>query len=234
MSSRNVRNSDEHWTWRGRQGDFNSWECVFVSRWQIYTSAPAAFHLFNSLGGGYAAACQSTQCPACNLPECPSSKTHISAPLYERSHSSNSIHSICTKALHQVGSPTTMAEGTVFCCFLKSVFFLQGLTSCSVVAGLLCNRLLAQRQGQKFTTSGSIILMSRGGLLLCSCCFALIGVGPGEKIFGQRVTARSVDCLKLSPLDIGQPSCLSCRTLIELGSVLIVLTCRDTADSVWH
>lgn len=123
MSSRNVRNSDEHWTWRGRQGDFNSWECVFVSRWQIYTSAPAAFHLFNSLGGGYAAACQSTLCPACYLPECPSSKTHISAPLYKRSHSSNSIHSICTKALHQVGSPTTMAEGTVFCCFFKKCFF---------------------------------------------------------------------------------------------------------------
>lgn len=138
------------------------------------------------------------------------------------------------KALHQVGSPTTMAEGTVFLCcffFLKSVF-LQGLTSCSVVVGLLCNRLLAWRQGQKFTTSGSIILMSRGGLLLCSCCFALIGVGPGEKIFGRRVTARSVDCSKLSPLDIGQPSCLSCRTLIELGSVPVVLTCRDTADSV--
>lgn len=89
--------------------------------------------------------------------------------------------------------------------FFFAKYFLQGLTSFNVLVRLLGNMLLAWGQGQTFTTSDSIILMSGGGLLLWSCCFALIGLAPGKEIFGQRVTARSVDCLKLSRLDISQP-----------------------------
>lgn len=47
--------------------------------------------------------------------------------------------------------------------FKKS--FLQGLTRSALVR-LLCNTLLARIQGQIFTTSGSITLMSGEGLLL--------------------------------------------------------------------
>lgn len=75
------------------------------------------------------------------------------------------------------------------------------------------------------------MLLSGGGLLLCSCCFAVFGPAPGKEIFGQRVQARLVDCLKLPRLDAIQPSCLSFLPLLKLRYVLVALTYRDTADS---
>lgn len=55
--------------------------------------------------------------------------------------------------------------------------------------------------------------------------------GTRQSHFFQRVNARVVDYLKLSHVDIRQPSFLSCLTLNEQSSVLFVLTCRSTVNS---
>lgn len=64
----------------------------------------------------------------------------------------------------------------------------------------------------KFATSGSIISMSAGGLLLCPLWCTPFGTAPGKDFSVQRVPARSVVGSKLSGLDIGQVSCLSSPT----------------------
>lgn len=95
----------------------------------------------------------------------------------------------------------------------------------------MCNRLLARKR--TFTASGSIIVMSGGGLEGFYCvraACALFWTSTRERDFWPgRVTARAADGLKLPPLDAVQASCLPGPTVIELSSVL-VLTWRDAAD----
>lgn len=71
-----------------------------------------------------------------------------------------------------------------------------------------------------------------GGSFIVFSLICFLETAPGKEISVQRVPARSVDCSKLSQLDISQASCLSSPTLTELRYVLVALACRGTADDV--
>lgn len=141
-------------------------------------------------------------------------RTHISVSFdcypAARSHSSH-LEKLLTGRLTD-----NNVKGNIF---FKSVFHKVWPASVFLVR-LLCDRRLAWRQENRN-------LPQVAPLHLCL----------GEGFYCVHAALLSLDwhqdcCLKLSLLDIIQPSCLSCLLLIELRSVLVVLTCRATADSV--